>query len=67
MQYKAYPDYALEMGLIKKSSYDVINKIVPVCEIAIKLCGNCFWFFVAFFSYRANTMAYLHTCGEELR
>ncbi|KMT07962.1 hypothetical protein BVRB_6g144960 [Beta vulgaris subsp. vulgaris] len=40
VQYKAYPDYALEMGLIKKSSYDVINKIVPVCEIAIKLCGT---------------------------
>lgn len=40
VQYKAYPDYALEMGLIKKSSYNVINKMVPLCETAVKLCGT---------------------------
>ncbi|KAL9246290.1 hypothetical protein vseg_019845 [Gypsophila vaccaria] len=40
IQYAAYPDYALEMGLIKKSSYNVINKIVPLCETSVKLCGT---------------------------
>lgn len=40
IQYKAYTDYALDMGIIKKSQYDRINKIVPVCEMAIKLCGK---------------------------
>lgn len=40
IQYKAYPDYALEMGIIKESDYKKISKIVPVCEVAIKLCGN---------------------------
>nr|XP_043617232.1 serine carboxypeptidase-like [Erigeron canadensis] len=40
IQYKAYTDYALEMGLIKKSQYKFINLIVPTCEAAIKLCGT---------------------------
>ncbi|GAB4854991.1 Serine carboxypeptidase-like 49 [Ancistrocladus abbreviatus] len=40
IQYQAYTDYALDMGLIKKTSHDHINKIVPVCETAIKLCGT---------------------------
>ncbi|GMI90356.1 CARBOXYPEPTIDASE Y, SERINE CARBOXYPEPTIDASE-LIKE 49 [Hibiscus trionum] len=40
IQYKAYTDYALDMGVIKKSDYDRINKMVPVCEMAIKLCGT---------------------------
>ncbi|KAL8166587.1 hypothetical protein V2J09_008086 [Rumex salicifolius] len=40
VQYKAYPDYALQMGLIKESEYNRINKIVPVCEMGIKLCGT---------------------------
>lgn len=40
IQYKAYPDYALNMGLIKKSDYGNINKLVPECEQAIKTCGN---------------------------
>ncbi|KAJ4834644.1 Serine carboxypeptidase-like 49 [Turnera subulata] len=40
IQYKAYTDYALEMGLIKQSEHDRINKILPVCEMAIKLCGT---------------------------
>jgi hypothetical protein len=37
---EAYPDYALDMGLITKSQYNKINKIVPICELAVKLCGN---------------------------
>ena len=40
IQYKAYTDYALDMGIIKQAEHDRINKIVPVCETAIKLCGN---------------------------
>lgn len=40
IQYKAYTDYALDMGVIKQTQYDRINKLVPVCEMAIKLCGN---------------------------
>ncbi|GAB2286879.1 Protein cbp3, mitochondrial [Dionaea muscipula] len=40
IQYRAYTDYALDMGLIKKPAYNSINKILPVCETAIKLCGT---------------------------
>ncbi|XP_071734032.1 serine carboxypeptidase-like [Rutidosis leptorrhynchoides] len=40
IQYKAYTDYALDMGIIKESQYKLINLIVPVCEAAIKLCGT---------------------------
>ncbi|KAJ6311487.1 hypothetical protein OIU77_013281 [Salix suchowensis] len=40
IQYKAYTDYALDMGIIKQAEHDRINKIVPVCELAIKLCGT---------------------------
>ncbi|XP_038679129.1 serine carboxypeptidase-like isoform X2 [Tripterygium wilfordii] len=40
LKYKAYTDYALEMGIIKKSDYDRINKVIPVCEMAVKLCGT---------------------------
>uniref|UniRef100_A0A7N0ZS57 Carboxypeptidase n=1 Tax=Kalanchoe fedtschenkoi TaxID=63787 RepID=A0A7N0ZS57_KALFE len=40
IQYKAYTDYALDMGIIKKNEHDRINKILPVCETAIKLCGT---------------------------
>ncbi|XP_021897704.1 serine carboxypeptidase-like [Carica papaya] len=40
IQYQAYTDYALEMGLITKSEYNRINKVIPVCEMAIKLCGT---------------------------
>ncbi|RVW97700.1 Serine carboxypeptidase-like [Vitis vinifera] len=48
IQYKAYTDYALEMGMIEKTDYDRINKVLPVCEMAIKLCGNFFFFFFFF-------------------
>ena len=40
IQYGAYGDYALDMGLITKSEYKTINKVLPVCEAAIKLCGK---------------------------
>ncbi|XP_010543556.1 PREDICTED: serine carboxypeptidase-like 49 [Tarenaya hassleriana] len=40
IQYPAYPDFALQMGLITQSQHDSINKIVPLCELAIKLCGT---------------------------
>ncbi|KAI5083732.1 hypothetical protein GOP47_0003475 [Adiantum capillus-veneris] len=40
IQYKAYADYAVEMGLIKETSRDQIRKMYPTCEKAIKLCGD---------------------------
>ncbi|KAI3751529.1 hypothetical protein L2E82_22617 [Cichorium intybus] len=40
IQYKAYTDYALDMGIITESQFKRINLIVPVCEAAIKLCGT---------------------------
>ncbi|KAE9617522.1 putative carboxypeptidase C [Lupinus albus] len=41
IQYKAYADYALEMGIIKKGTHDRLNiLLVPACESAIKLCGT---------------------------
>lgn len=40
IQYKAYTDYALEMGLITEADYNRINKIYPACELSIKLCGT---------------------------
>ncbi|KAK6945814.1 Peptidase S10, serine carboxypeptidase [Dillenia turbinata] len=39
IQYKAYTDYALDMGIISKTDYDRINKVLLACELAIKLCG----------------------------
>lgn len=44
IQYKAYTDYALDMGVIHETEYKRINKIYPACELAIKLCGNSCWF-----------------------
>ncbi|KAF8397747.1 hypothetical protein HHK36_016669 [Tetracentron sinense] len=40
IQYKAYTDYALDMGIIEDADYKRINKVLPVCEMAIKLCGT---------------------------
>ncbi|OVA06947.1 Peptidase S10 [Macleaya cordata] len=40
IQYKAYTDYALDNGLIKESDYKSINRMLPACELAIKLCGT---------------------------
>ena len=39
-QYPAYPDYAFEMGLITKAEHDRLTKIVPLCELSIKICGT---------------------------
>ncbi|KAI3989600.1 hypothetical protein MKX01_036209 [Papaver californicum] len=39
IQYKAYTDYALDMGIIDESQQKSINKILPTCELAIKLCA----------------------------
>ncbi|KAF6148463.1 hypothetical protein GIB67_038818 [Kingdonia uniflora] len=38
---KAY--YALEMGIIQQSEYKNVNKMLPACELATKLCGNSRW------------------------
>jgi len=49
IQYKAYPDYALEMGIIKQGTRNRLNKVlVPACELAIKLCGNIHFGFYLF-------------------
>ncbi|KAL2555550.1 Serine carboxypeptidase-like 49 [Forsythia ovata] len=40
IQYAAYAAYALDMGIITQSAHDRINKILPLCETAIKLCGT---------------------------
>ncbi|KMT02338.1 hypothetical protein BVRB_9g205630 [Beta vulgaris subsp. vulgaris] len=40
IQYKAYPDYALDNGIIKKSDHKRISKMIPACEQAIKQCGT---------------------------
>ncbi|KAL5763956.1 hypothetical protein ACOSQ2_016550 [Xanthoceras sorbifolium] len=40
IQYKAYPDYALDMKLIKQSDYDSIQRVIPACEQAIKTCES---------------------------
>ncbi|KAJ1435987.1 Serine carboxypeptidase, serine active site [Sesbania bispinosa] len=41
IQYKAYPDYALDMGIITKATRNRLNIVlVPACELAIKLCGT---------------------------
>lgn len=48
IQYKAYTDYALQMGIITESEYKKINLILPTCELAIKLCGNNDYFLFFF-------------------
>ncbi|KAE8652007.1 hypothetical protein Csa_021698 [Cucumis sativus] len=40
IQYKTYPDYALDMGIITKSQHRRINLLVPPCELAIGACGT---------------------------
>lgn len=44
IQYKAYTDYALNNGLIKKTDYDNINEMLPACEQGIKTCGTSHFF-----------------------
>ena len=62
IQYKAYPDYALEMGIIKKATRNRLNKVlVPACELAIKLCGNNLHFgFLPF--YRCYISCHVGMC-----
>ncbi|KAL6967158.1 Protein cbp3, mitochondrial [Sarracenia purpurea var. burkii] len=40
IQYKAYPDFALEMKLIDQSDYVNVSKLIPPCEQAINLCDD---------------------------
>ncbi|TKY67169.1 Serine carboxypeptidase 49 [Spatholobus suberectus] len=38
IQYQAYPDFALDNGIVKKDDYDRIIKLIPDCEQAAKTC-----------------------------
>lgn len=40
IQYKAYADYAFEMGLIGERAHDTLSKLYPACDMSIKLCGT---------------------------
>jgi len=42
IQYKAYPDFALDNGLINKDEHAKINKLFPRCQKAIESCGMKF-------------------------
>ena len=37
---KAYTGYASNMGIIGKSDYDRIRRVLPVREVAMRLCGT---------------------------
>ncbi|KAK7404786.1 hypothetical protein VNO78_05745 [Psophocarpus tetragonolobus] len=38
VQYQAYPDFALDNGLIRQADYDQIRKLIPECEKEAKTC-----------------------------
>uniref|UniRef100_A0A6V7QU96 Carboxypeptidase n=1 Tax=Ananas comosus var. bracteatus TaxID=296719 RepID=A0A6V7QU96_ANACO len=40
IQYGAYADYALEMGVIGQDAHNTIDKIYPACKLGIQLCGS---------------------------
>ncbi|XP_058199946.1 serine carboxypeptidase-like [Rhododendron vialii] len=41
IQYKAYPEFALDMKLINQSDYTkIVTELVPSCEQAATLCGD---------------------------
>ncbi|KAJ7571660.1 hypothetical protein O6H91_01G170800 [Diphasiastrum complanatum] len=40
IQYEAYADYALEMGIIGENDYKRLSKIYPLCAASAKLCGS---------------------------
>eukprot|EP00246_Nothoceros_aenigmaticus_P011021 TRINITY_DN2826_c0_g1_i1.p1 TRINITY_DN2826_c0_g1~~TRINITY_DN2826_c0_g1_i1.p1 ORF type:complete len:520 (+),score=92.07 TRINITY_DN2826_c0_g1_i1:211-1770(+) len=40
IQYEAYADYALDMGIIDNTLYSKLNKVYPACRAALKLCGT---------------------------
>ncbi len=45
IQYEAYADYALDMGLISESDYTKLSKLYPACVKAAKICGQLFHFY----------------------
>ena len=74
IQYKAYTDYALEMGLIGKSDFNSINKLVPGCEKAIKSCGNFLNIYQSFSQIydvirygEVTSFRYAFLCHESIR
>jgi serine carboxypeptidase-like clade 4 len=40
IQYEAYADYALDMGLISESDHTKLSKLYPACVKAAKICGQ---------------------------
>ncbi|KAL9314790.1 hypothetical protein ACSQ67_020242 [Phaseolus vulgaris] len=38
IQFQAYPDFALDNGIIKEAEHDDISKLIPGCEQAAKTC-----------------------------
>ncbi|KAK7354781.1 hypothetical protein VNO80_20267 [Phaseolus coccineus] len=38
IQFQAYPDFALDNGIITKAEHDNISKLIPDCEQAAKTC-----------------------------
>ncbi|KAK4286417.1 hypothetical protein QN277_002975 [Acacia crassicarpa] len=40
IQYPAYPDFALERGLIQKDEYNSIKQLVPSCVQSAQACGK---------------------------
>ncbi|XP_061359433.1 serine carboxypeptidase-like [Gastrolobium bilobum] len=40
IQYQAYPDFALDTGLISKAEYESIKQFIPGCEQAITACNS---------------------------
>lgn len=53
------------MGLIEKSDHDRINKVLPVCEIAIKLCGNLIDFSYLLFE-KSRACLICHSCKVDI-
>jgi len=65
IQYKAYTDYALDMGIIQKTEYDRINKLmIPACEMSIKLCGNFTCDFVPCSAFSGCCVSYILYFGS---
>ncbi|RDX89530.1 Serine carboxypeptidase-like 49 [Mucuna pruriens] len=40
VQYPAYPDFALDSGIISKADHDDISELIPGCEQAAKTCES---------------------------
>lgn len=54
IQFPAYPDFALDNGIITKAEHDDISKSIPVCEQAAKTCRTTSWILLPFF-FHAHT------------